>query len=67
MIKRERFEHVVSQVRRLCECYIWIYSVVSISPSFTFRGVFFDIFLCVIYVYMLNVLRGEWIRRRGFI
>ena len=67
VLKRERVEHAVSRVRKLCEYYLWIYLTVSIIPSFSFKGVFFNIFLVVIYVYMPNVLRSEWIRRRGFI
>ena len=57
----------MSRVRKLCEYYLWIYLTVSIIPSFSFKGVFFNIFLVVTYVYMPNVLRSEWIRRRGFI
>ena len=67
VLKRERFEHVLSRVRKFCEYYIVIYSVVSISPSFTFRGILLNVFLCVTFIYSLDVLRGEWIRRRGFI
>ena len=33
----------------------------------SFKGIFSDIFLCVIYVHIPNVLRSEWIRRRGSI
>ena len=67
VVKRERYEHVVSRVCKLCEYYILIYSMVSISPSFAFRGLFFDVFLFVTYIYSSHAIRSEWIRRRGSI
>ena len=66
VLKRERVEHVVSRLRKLCEYSILTYSAISISPLFS-KGLFFDFFLSVIYVYMPIVLRSEWIRHRGSI
>ena len=75
VLKRERVEHVVNRVRKVGWNYILIWKIVSnllissrmVSPSVSFKGIFFDIFLCVIYVHIPNVLRSEWIRRRGSI
>ena len=67
LLKRERVERAVSGVCKLCEYYILTYCTISIIPSFAFKGVFFYIFLFVIYVYMPNVIRTEWIQRRGSI